>query len=154
MIMVEYQSDMDIVFRDIDLLKCRTFGVVHRYGAPVLLKQCVVLRACSSVLPIVKFWGSTLRRRRPLLPGSCSLSYTGKFLFYFFTHFRYSCCLWGLASTIWWRSQPMTTTTMMMTTMKKLLVIDIAHSIFFNHLLLHVVKLNYDVMPNGPQSEL
>ena len=97
MIMVEYQSDMDIVFRDIDLLKCRTFGVVHRYGAPVLLKQCVVLRACSSVLPIVKFLGSTLRRRRPLLPGSCSLSYTGKFLFYFFTHFRYSCCLWGFS---------------------------------------------------------
>ena len=47
----------------------------------------------------------------------------------------------------------MTTTTMMMTTMKKLLVIDIAHSIFLIHQL-HVVKLNYDVMPNGPQSEL
>ena len=33
----------------------------------------------SLVLPIVKSLRSTLRRRRPLLPGSCSLSYTGKF---------------------------------------------------------------------------
>ena len=37
--MVEYQSDVDIAFRDIDLLKCRSFAVVHRLGVPFLPEQ-------------------------------------------------------------------------------------------------------------------
>ena len=50
--------------------------------ASVLLKQCGS-HSLSLVLPIVKSLGLTLRRRRPLLPGSCSLSYTGEFYFFF-----------------------------------------------------------------------
>ena len=38
----------------------------------------------SIVLPIVKSLSLTLRRRRPLLPGSCCLSYTGEFCSFFF----------------------------------------------------------------------
>jgi uncharacterized protein (DUF2461 family) len=31
LVLIEYQSDMNIVFRDIDLLKCRSFAVAHRF---------------------------------------------------------------------------------------------------------------------------